>query len=81
MPGRSSPRIACSDRTCTAVRFACSGSESLVLVAGVRLEVEAEVAVVVAGAVAGAGIGAEDGVLVRLAETESVAVVEAETTM
>ena len=55
----------------------CSGSESLVLVAGVRLEVE--VAVVVAGAVA--GIGAEDEVLVRLTEAELVAVVGAETTM
>ena len=49
------------------------------LVAGVRLEVE--VAVVVAGAVAVAGIGAEDGVLVRLTEAESVAVVEVETTV
>ena len=77
MPERSSLRIACSDRTCTAVRFACFGSESLVLVAGVRLEVE--VAVVVAGAVA--GIGAEDEVLVRLTEAELVAVVGAETTM
>ena len=79
MPERSSLRIACSDRTCTAVRFACFGSESLVLVAGVRLEVE--VAVVVAGAVAVAGIGAEDEVLVRLTEAELVAVVGAETTM
>ena len=57
----------------------CSGSESLVLVDGVRLEVE--VAVVVAGAVAVAGIGAEDEVLVRLTEAELVAVVGAETTM
>ena len=79
MPERSSLRIACSDRTCTAVRFACFGSESLVLVAGVRLEVEAEVAVVVAGA--GAGAGAEDGVLARLAEAGSVAVDEVETTV
>ena len=77
MPERSSPRIACSDRTCTAVRFACFGSESLVLVAGVRLEVEVEVAVVVAGA----GAGAEDGVLARLAEAGSVAVDEVETTV
>ena len=55
----------------------CFGSESLVLVAGVRLEVEVEVAVVVAGA----GAGAEDGVLARLAEAGSVAVDEVETTV
>ena len=59
----------------------CSGSESLVPVAGVRLEVEVAVVVAGAGAVAVAGIGAEDEGLVRLTEAELVAVVGAETTM
>jgi len=68
---RSNRHIAYSDRTCTAVRFACSGSGSPRLVAGVQLEV----AVVVATAVAGVEV------LARVAEAGPVAVVGAETTM
>ena len=68
-PERSNPHIACSDRTCTAVRFVYSGQESLVPVAGVQLEV--------AALVAEAGIEVE--VLARVVGAGSVAVVGAET--
>lgn len=72
MPGRSNRHIAYSDHTCKVVRFACSGSESPVLVAGVQLEV----AVAVVALVAGAGVEVLVQVVARAAGFVVVAVAE-----